>query len=168
MTSADEERLDASRWFWYSDLLERAGLDDVERGSGEVQMGPDDTMGFSVRTTSRGRVTLGTIRTAVIHEVAASLDVSQLAAFQEHVRDAKAAAFDIIRPYAEHLEETYHRKPLAGKAAKKDARRREAIRLRTEEKRSAPYIARALKVHVRTVNRYLHGSETGIDRKTPG
>lgn len=32
MTRADEERLDASRWFWYSDLLERAALDDVERG----------------------------------------------------------------------------------------------------------------------------------------
>ena len=69
---------------------------------------------------------------------------------------------------ADELEETYQRKPLDRKAAKKDARRREAIHLRTEETRSVSYIARALKVDVRTVERYFEARDSATDRETPG
>lgn len=69
---------------------------------------------------------------------------------------------------AGELEETYQRKPLEKKAAKRDARRQEAIRLRTKEKRSIPYIARALKLDVRTVERYFADVDSTTDRETPG
>jgi hypothetical protein len=172
MTPADEERLDASRWFWFSDLLERAGLDDVERGSGKVQMGRDGTMSFSVRTTSGGRVTLGTIRTAVIDEVAASLDASQLAAFREHVRDAKAAAFDIIQPYAEHLEAS-RRAPLEGKARASNARIDRAVELKKAGK-SPARIAQIMTAEgsmigaqdpARSVRRWLATAKSRTDRE---
>jgi hypothetical protein len=130
MTPADEERLDASVWFWSADLVERAGFADIERGSGNVVVSRDGaTMRFSISTTSRGRVTLGTIRTAVIDEVAAALNADQLAAFREHVREAKAAALDIVLPYAEHLEAT-RRAPLEGKARASNARINRAVELK--------------------------------------
>lgn len=167
----DEERLEASQWFWYSDLLERSGLTDVQRGSGETGVS-DGILSFSVGTTSRGRVALGTIRIDKIRKVAASLDAGQLAAYREHVRDAKALALELVLPYAQELE-TRRRAPLEGKARAKEAKIARAVGLHREHK-SPARIAQIMcaegliagdKDPARTVRRWLKEAKSRTDRE---
>jgi hypothetical protein len=160
----DDERLDASQWFWYSELLEQSGLLDVEPHSGQARL-DDGNLSFSVRSASRGRITLGTIGTAEIRAVAVSLDADQLAAYREHVRGAKALGFEIIRQYAEELE-AKRRKPLEAIAARKDTRRARTLDLHAQH-RSNSYIARELKISRKTVGRYLAESENGTNHEMP-
>ena len=63
--------------------------------------------------------------------------------------------------------EAKRQRPLEAKAAKRRSRQTEARRLRAAG-RSVPYIARALKVHQRTVQRYLEATQTATERETPG
>jgi hypothetical protein len=169
MNASDDDRLDASIWFWSADLLERAGLDaDVHSG---MILSVDGDLSFSV-SVSRRRVTLGTIPFAVIQEVAASLDDRQLAAFQEHVRDAKAIGFDILRPYAEHLD-LIRRAPLEGKARASNARIARTVELR-KAGNSPARIAQIMTAEgtmvggvdpARSVRRWLATAQSRTDRE---
>ncbi len=93
-----------------------------------------------VRSQSRGRIEIG------------RLDYRPLLAVAAEVAEALEAK---------------RQRPLAAKAAKKRGRQAEARAL-SAAGRSVPYIARALKVHPRTVQRYLAGRQTATDRETPG
>jgi hypothetical protein len=56
MTLAEDERLEASIWYWTADLLERSGLD-AEAGSGEI-LSADGGLSFSPapRADARSRL----------------------------------------------------------------------------------------------------------------
>ena len=168
---SEDERFEASRWFWYSDLLERAGLVDVEPASGQSRF-EAGVESFSVNTASRGRVELGSIPTAELERVAGSLDAVQLAAYQEHVRDAKALAFDVVLPYADQLE-ARRRAPLEGKAKAKEAKIARASELHNAGK-SPARIAQIMADEglisggvdpVRSVRRWLSEAKGRTDRE---
>ena len=167
----DDERLEASFWYWGSDLLERAGLVDVEPASGQTRV-DHGTASLSVVSISRGRISLGTIEVAEIEKVGASLNDIQIAAYREHVRDAKAWAFDVIRPYAEQLE-ARGRAPLEGKAKAKEAKITRASELH-EAGKSPARIAQIMtaegliigdKDPGRSVRRWLSDARSRTDRK---
>jgi DNA invertase Pin-like site-specific DNA recombinase len=73
------------------------------------------------------------------------------------------------KPPATRAMRAARRDPLGGgaaKARKKAGRQAEARKLRDGD-HSVRYIARALGVHVRTVQRYLATQKTATDRETP-
>jgi hypothetical protein len=148
----DSERLEASQWFWYSAALEDAGVDDAEPASGVARV-TDGMLTFLVKSRSRGQVTVGSIAIDSLTSVAADLDEVQLAAYRQHVRDVKLATFDII---ADQALEMYlkRRAPLDALAEGKQRRKSRALEMHAAG-RSVAYIAGALGVDRRTVQRYL-------------
>jgi hypothetical protein len=168
----DPTRLEASRWFWYSAVLEDSGLDDVERGSGSTTANGDGTESFWVLSRSRGRVRIGTIATATISAVAAGLDAPQLDAYRAHVGEVKVAVFDVVTDYARELE-ARRRAPLEGKAAKSATREDRARQLRARH--TVEEIAEIMTAegHIRgtvdpkrTVRRWLAAGKSRTDRET--
>jgi len=125
------------------EMFASSGVTNAEPGS--MTLAPTES-GNDVYVISRGRgkVRIGSLPYLVVNARAATIAV----------------------PYAEELE-AKRRKPLEAKAAKKHTREAEA-RAMSAAGRSAPYIARALKVDVRTVQRYRAGRESTTDRETPG
>ena len=125
------------------EMFASSGVSDAEPGSTTVSPveGGNDVY---VISRNRGRVQIGSLPYVVVN--------------------ARAAAIAV--PYAEDLEAKRNR-PLEAKAAKKHARQERARALRAAGW-SVPYIARELKAHPRTVQRYLAGRETATDRETPG
>ncbi len=159
-----DERLEASQWYWYSAALEESGLDDIAPGSGSVRVS-DGIATFVVKSRSRGLVTVGSIEIDTLATVAADLDESQMTAFRQHVNDVKVATFDIIADHARDLE-LKRQAPLDAIAAGKQRRKSKALELHAAG-RSVPYIARALGIDHRTVQRYLAEEQTATNRESP-
>ena len=157
---------DAYLWRRFAEILADAHLSEVEPLSSRVLV-DERGMTLSVETAARGRLEIGTITDAELEAGEAAVNAADLAAWHEHERDVTAWAFEPMRKLADELDETYRRKPLEKKAAKKQAKRARALELRASG-RSVAYIARELGVVRRTVERYFAPKDSATDRERPG
>ncbi len=121
------EHQEAALWYALRMWVEDARLDDLipQTTSTRIENG---TVLVTAESESRGRVSFS-VSTFLLEESARTLTQEHLRAFRENERDLKAAAFEIVRSYAQQLDERIRVKPAAEKAKRRSDRAARALEL---------------------------------------
>jgi hypothetical protein len=148
-----------------AELFAASGIEDAVPASTTMARRGDGWI-VQVESRSQGQVEIGMLDDAELDAGVAAVTADDIEAWHERETRAHAAGFEPMRALAEELV-AKRRRPLEAKAEQLAARQSRAAAMRAEG-RSNAYIARALGLNLRTVERYFQSSESATNRERPG